>query len=70
MLCLVGGITGLLLVFPLSLFATNAMEFNLMLSQSNIIFGLSISVVIGMISGLVPAYVASRMNPVDAIRAN
>ncbi|MBK5285349.1 MAG: ABC transporter permease [Bacteroidia bacterium] len=69
-LCLIGGITGLLLVFPLSLLATNALEFNLLLSQSNIIFGLTISVVIGMISGVVPAYVASRMNPVDAIRAN
>jgi putative ABC transport system permease protein len=69
-LCLIGGIAGLLLVFPLSLLATNALEFNLMLSQSNVIFGLSISAIIGIISGLIPAWVASRMNPVDAIRAN
>jgi putative ABC transport system permease protein len=69
-LCLIGGIAGLLLVFPLSLVATNMLEFNLLLSQSNVIFGLSISAIIGVISGLIPAWVASRMNPVDAIRAN
>lgn len=69
-LCLIGGIAGLLLVYPLSLAATNMMEFNLLLSQSNVIFGLTISAVIGIISGLIPAWVASRMNPVDAIRAN
>ena len=69
-LCLIGGAAGLLLVLPLSLAATSALEFNLTLSQSNVFFGLMISAVIGMISGVVPAYIASRMNPVDAIRAN
>jgi putative ABC transport system permease protein len=69
-LCLVGGMLGLLLVFPLSALATHAMDFNFLLSRSNVIFGLSISAIIGVISGLVPAWVASRMNPVDAIRAN
>ncbi|HLG34335.1 MAG TPA: ABC transporter permease [Bacteroidia bacterium] len=69
-LCVIGGATGLLLVYPLSLAATSALEFNLVLTQSNVIFGLSISAIIGIISGMVPAYVASQMNPVDAIRAN
>lgn len=69
-LCLIGGATGLLLVYPLSLAATSMLEFNLVLTQSNIIFGLSISAIIGIISGMVPAYNASQMNPVDAIRAN
>ena len=69
-LSLIGGVTGLILVFPLSIAATNVLEFNFTLSQSNVIFGLMISAVIGMVSGVIPAYVASRMNPVDAIRAN
>ena len=69
-LCVIGGIMGLLLVFPLSIAATSVMDFDLLLSQSNIIFGLSISATIGIISGLIPAWIASKMNPVDAIRAN
>ena len=69
-LCLIGGLLGLMLVFPLSLAATHALDFNLTLTKANVIFGLTISAVIGIISGLIPAYVASRMNPVDAIRSN
>jgi putative ABC transport system permease protein len=69
-LSVIGGAMGLLLVLPLSLAATSALDFNLTLSQSNIIFGLSISAFIGILSGIIPAVVASQMNPVDAIRAN
>ena len=69
-LCLAGGLVGLLLVLPLSIIATNLWDFKFVLSQSNIIFGLSISAIIGIIAGLIPAWLASKMNPVDAIRAN
>ena len=41
----------------------------LLLSTSNIITGLAISSVVGMLSGIIPAYIASRMDPVEAIRA-
>jgi putative ABC transport system permease protein len=69
-LSVIGGAMGLLLVLPLSLAATSALDFNLTLSQANVIFGLSISAFIGILSGIIPAVVASQMNPVDAIRAN
>lgn len=69
-LCLIGGIFGLLLVLPISIIATNLLEFNLLLSFSNIFFGLRISAIIGILSGVIPAWLASRMNPVDAIRSN
>src|SRR5258706_1401665 len=69
-LCLIGGMAGVVVVFPLSLFSTNMMGFNLLLLQSNVIFGLSISALIGIISGLISAWVASKIKPVDAIRAN
>ena len=68
-LCVIGGAVGLVLVAVLSYFATNATEFNLFLSVKNIIMGLSISVVIGIISGLAPALSASRLDPVEAIRS-
>jgi len=32
--------------------------------------GILISAIVGIISGYIPAYQASQMNPVDAIRSN
>ncbi len=69
-LCILGGIIGLLIVYGLSAIATKALEFNLTLTYGNIILGLVISTVIGIVSGFVPAYNASRMSPVEAIRAS
>jgi putative ABC transport system permease protein len=40
------------------------------LTRSNIILGLTISVLIGIISGFIPAYGASQLDPVEAIRTN
>jgi len=36
---------------------------------NNMIVGLTLSVSIGLISGFIPALIAARMHPVDAIRA-
>ena len=69
-LCLIGGALGLLLVFIASLFASHAMDFNMPLTVNNIILGLSVSAIIGIVSGFVPAFTASRLDPVEAIRAN
>lgn len=69
-LCVVGGSLGLIIIFFLSLIATHMLEFNMTLTLSNILFGLFISSLIGIISGFMPAYTASRLDPVEAIRAN
>ncbi|MFM2207498.1 MAG: hypothetical protein RL213_1473 [Bacteroidota bacterium] len=68
-LCLIGGGIGLLAVYGLSSVATSLLDFDLTLAVNNVINGVVISAVIGIISGFVPALQASRMNPVDAIRA-
>lgn len=68
LLSLTGGIIGLLIVFGGSAIASNIMDMNLLLTFNNIVFGITISIVIGIISGLLPAYVASKLNPIDAIR--
>ncbi|EIM75436.1 hypothetical protein A3SI_13637 [Nitritalea halalkaliphila LW7] len=36
----------------------------------NVMLGVTISSVIGVLSGIVPATLASRLDPVEAIRAN
>ena len=69
-LCIIGGCIGLILVLFLSIAASNATGFDLALTMGNILMGITISASIGVISGYVPALQASRMNPVDAIRAN
>ena len=69
-LCLMGGIIGLTFVFLGTLAIQGAFNVKVILDLNNIIRGISISVAIGMISGIVPAYFASRLNPVEAIRSN
>lgn len=67
-LCLIGGGIGLLLVFGCTLLANSAWDLGVYLSFGNISLGLTVSAVIGIIAGFVPAFSASQMDPVDAIR--
>jgi putative ABC transport system permease protein len=69
-LSLLGGIIGLLLIYLLTFFADGAIDMEISLTRSNIILGLTISVLIGIISGFIPAYGASQLDPVEAIRTN
>ncbi|WP_291906608.1 ABC transporter permease [Chitinophaga sp. CB10] len=69
-LCLIGGLIGLLLVFILATIISAVSTFQLYMSLGNIIFGLSLSAGVGVISGFIPAYSASNLDPVVAIRSN
>lgn len=68
-LCIMGGMLGLLLVYSLTLVFTYVVDMEIVLYFSNIVLGIGISVVIGTISGFWPAYSASRLDPVEAIRS-
>jgi putative ABC transport system permease protein len=68
-LSLVGGILGLILVFSGALIFNYVADMSIALSVANIIMGLTISGVIGVLAGFVPALSASRLDPVEAMNA-
>ena len=69
-LCLVGGAIGLGMVYLATIAVKAAIDIQVVLDIGNIIIGLSTSITIGVISGIIPAYSASRLDPVEAIRSN
>lgn len=69
-LCLLGGLIGLLLVYGGTFLVKWAWDVTIVLYLKNIIIGIGTSVAIGIISGIIPAYSASRLDPVEAIRTN
>jgi len=44
--------------------------FDLAMSANNVLTGVLLSATIGLLSGLAPASMAARMDPVEAIRFN
>lgn len=65
-LSLIGGGVGVMLVYLISFASLGSLD--LVLTTGNIILGLGISAVIGVLSGIVPALMAARLDPVIAIR--
>jgi len=68
-LSLIGGVVGLLIVFILTLIVSQAFSFDLILTAANIWLGIGVSAAIGLISGIIPAFTASRLDPVEAMRS-
>lgn len=70
MLSLLGGFFGLLLTGLITWLGKDVVDMDISLTANNIILGFTISVLIGIISGFIPAYSASQLDPVEAIRTN
>ncbi|MEO5978201.1 MAG: ABC transporter permease [Chryseolinea sp.] len=66
-LSLIGGLAGLVLVWFLTFIPTGSLVVKLTIN--NIVLGLTVASIIGLVSGIVPAAMAARMDPVNAIRA-
>ncbi len=70
LLSVIGGLIGLLLIYAGTFVVESALDMEVQLTRSNIILGITISALIGVVSGFVPAYTASQLDPVEAIRSN
>jgi len=69
LLCLIGGAVGLLLVYGLAFLAKVALGFAVVVSVKMVMITSILSTFIGLVSGMVPAIMASKMDPVEAIRS-
>ncbi len=69
LLCLIGGLLGMLFTYLLTKLLTSALEFPVFVNMFNVILGVLISVIVGITAGFIPAYRASKLDPVEAIRS-
>ena len=67
-ICLIGGIIGVILGVAGGVFAANLMGAPAMPSASSIVLSLGFSLGIGIFFGYYPANKAAKMNPIDALR--
>ncbi|HAL57298.1 MAG TPA: hypothetical protein DCP63_12735, partial [Bacteroidetes bacterium] len=65
-LSLIGGLLGVIVAFPLTLVIDNVLPTAMPINV--VAIALFVSVLVGIISGFLPAFRASRMDPVDALR--
>ncbi|MCB0395065.1 MAG: ABC transporter permease [Flavobacteriales bacterium] len=68
-LCLIGGFFGLMIVWFGTIVASSLLDMEFSLTFGNVMIGVLASGLIGVIFGFIPAWMASRMDPVEAIRS-
>lgn len=68
-LCIIGGLFGIILVIFLGKLLSGPIGFPITLSSFNFMLGIIVSILVGMFAGFVPARRASRLNPVVAIQS-
>lgn len=68
-ICIMGGMIGLILVFLLTVILTNVFNFPVYISAGILTLAISICIAIGIMAGIIPAFIASRLDPVVAIRS-
>ena len=69
LICIMGGVIGLLLVYILTLVLSGIFSFPVYISPGILTLAISICFAIGILAGIIPASIAARMDPVVAIRS-
>ncbi len=69
LLCLMGGAIGLAIVFMLAYISKTFFDLAIIVDMNKVVLTIALSTAIGLISGFIPAYMASRLDPVEAIRS-
>jgi len=67
-LCIMGGLLGVFGVFLLTLISTAA-GFPVFIAPTILALAIGICIIVGVLAGIIPASIAARMNPVEAIRS-
>ena len=68
LLCVLGGLIGLILVFFLTLVLTNVFHFEVFISWGLFLGAVMVCIITGILAGIIPAFIAAKMDPVVAIR--
>jgi putative ABC transport system permease protein len=68
-LCIIGGLIGLVAVFILTLVFSSMLSFNVFIPLNIILLAIGICLFTGVSAGIIPAFIAARMDPVVAIRS-
>jgi len=69
-LCIIGGLFGLIAVFVLTLIFSALLGFHVFIPLNIILLAVFICLFTGVSAGIIPAFIAARMDPVVAIRSN
>ncbi|MBC7651625.1 MAG: ABC transporter permease, partial [Deinococcales bacterium] len=67
-LCIIGGLIGLVFVWLLTKVLGAFLPFPIFIAPNIIMLALSLCIVLGILSGIIPASIAAKMDPVVAIR--
>ena len=68
MLCMLGGIIGIILGVGLGNLAGSALNATAAIPVNWIIIGMSVCVFVGVLFGTYPAYKAANLDPIEALR--
>lgn len=68
-LCIIGGLIGLIAVFVLTLIFSASFAFKVFIPANIIALAVGICLFVGVLAGIIPAFIAARMDPVVAIRS-
>ena len=65
-ICFIAGLIGLFFAYLLSLFINKIFPSTLPISLAT--FSVLLSIIVGVISGLIPSYQAANLEPIDSLR--